>query len=126
MFLNPNIRGLLAAAMTLVMFEAVAKEGFYFNPAFLGDDPSLIADLSRFEKGAENLPGIYRVDVFVNKNPAGTRELEFRTATESGELYPCLTRDMLTEFNIDPNVLPEISASQECLNIAEIVPVCKM
>ena len=122
MFLNHNIRGVFAAAMTMVMFEVAAKEGFYFNPAFLGDDPSLVADLSRFEKGAENLPGIYRVDVFVNKNPAGTRELEFRTATENGELYPCLNRDMLTEFNVDFNALPEISATQTCLNIAEIIP----
>jgi outer membrane usher protein len=36
----------------------------YFNPRFLSDDPSAVADLSAFEKGLEAPPGRYRVDIY--------------------------------------------------------------
>ncbi|WP_447884808.1 fimbria/pilus outer membrane usher protein [Serratia fonticola] len=121
MFLNRCPHCALAAAIIMATFNTSAKEGVYFNPAFLGDDPSLIADLSRFEKGAENLPGIYRVDVFVNRNASGTHELEFRALSEGGDLYPCLSRDMLVDFNVDLSVLPEIDAGETCLSIADII-----
>lgn len=99
-----------------------AKEAFYFNPAFLSDDPAMIADLSRFEKGSEHLPGKYRVDVFVNENPAGTHEFDFRVDEKNGDLYPCLNRDMFSEFNVDPSVFKNIDVSQSCHKISDIVP----
>lgn len=122
MFLNRCIHGAFGVVLIMANFDASANEGVYFNPAFLGDDPSLIADLSRFEKGAQNLPGNYRVDVFVNRNASGTHELEFRAISEGGDLYPCLSRDMLVEFNVDFAALPEIDSEQTCLNISDIIP----
>ena len=39
------------------------KADIYFNPRFLADDPSAVADLSSFESGLEVPPGTYRVDI---------------------------------------------------------------
>lgn len=122
--LLPNCcsRGFFAASITLTTLSVSASEGVYFNPAFLGDDPSLVADLSRFEKGAQNLPGNYRVDIYVNGNSFGSRELEFRSVSESGDLFPCLSPELLEGFNIEPATLSGIDVTATCLNISEIIP----
>jgi outer membrane usher protein FimD/PapC len=121
MLINRYTNGVFAASITLTAFSGSATERFYFNPAFLGDDPSLIADLSRFEKGAENLPGNYRVDIYVNRNAVGTRELEFRALSDGGELYPCLRREMLDDFNVDTSALHGIDTASSCLNISNVI-----
>lgn len=121
MFQNISIYGAVTAVLSMTASTVSANEGFYFNPAFLGDDPSLIADLSRFENGAENLPGHYRVDVYVNGNGVGARELEFRAVSDAGDLYPCLNVDMLEEFNVDLSALANIDLSDSCLNLPDII-----
>ncbi len=125
MLLNRYIHSIFAASISLTAFPGAASDGFYFNPAFLGDDPSLVADLSRFEKGAENLPGSYRVDIYVNRNAAGTRELEFRALSDAGDLYPCLSLDMLEEFNVDIAALTGIDPTSLCLNISDVIKDAK-
>lgn len=125
MFLNRYIHVFFASSITLTAFSGVASDGFYFNPAFLGDDPSLVADLSRFERGAENLPGNYRVDIYVNGNAAGVRELEFRAMPDSAELYPCLSGEMLEEFYVNTAALKDIDPASACLNISNIIQDAK-
>ncbi len=73
---------ILARATMLVMGTYAVSPGYAgtFDPAFLetfGSDTS-VADLSRFsaESGAQ-LPGIYRVDIYVNDRQIDTRELFF-------------------------------------------------
>lgn len=50
----------------------------YFNPAFLSNDPSAVADLSRFSKNDGQAPGTYRVDIYLNQNFVKTRDVEFK------------------------------------------------
>ncbi len=50
----------------LVVFVSAAfnaQAETWFDPAFFKDDPSMVADLSRFEKGQKITPGVYRVDI---------------------------------------------------------------
>lgn len=57
-----------------------------FNPKFLEDVQGVgqHVDLTMFEKGQEQqLPGIYRVSVYVNEQRMETRTLEFKEATEA-------------------------------------------
>ncbi len=57
-----------------------------FNPEFLEDVQGVgqHVDLTMFEKGQEQqLPGIYRVSVYVNEQRMETRTLEFKEATEA-------------------------------------------
>ena len=49
----------------------------YFNPAFLSNDPSAVADLSRFNKEGGQAPGSYRVDIYINDTFISTRDVDF-------------------------------------------------
>lgn len=61
--------------LTSQAFSAQAE--FYFNPRFLSDDPTAVADLSGFENGQEIPPGTYRVDIYLNDGYMTTRDVTF-------------------------------------------------
>ncbi|MEQ0188780.1 fimbrial biogenesis usher protein [Klebsiella sp. CN_Kp098] len=67
----------VALGVCLSLMQKPALAGVYFNPAFLSDDPSAVADLSRFEKGGAQPPGTYQVDIYVNQDMYKTRKLNF-------------------------------------------------
>lgn len=115
-------RTLIAAALATAMREAAAEEGYYFNPAFVADDPSAVADLSRFESGSQNLPGTYRMDVVVNNVLIDTRDVIFEESKEEKGIYPCVSRDFLEEVAVNVDAFPDIPADVSCLNITEAVP----
>ncbi|WP_277994486.1 FimD/PapC N-terminal domain-containing protein [Aeromonas encheleia] len=51
-----------------------------FNPAFLSGDPSSVADLAAFENN-DQLPGSYRIDIFLNGQFVDTRDVVFVAST---------------------------------------------
>ncbi|WP_050487712.1 FimD/PapC N-terminal domain-containing protein [Escherichia coli] len=64
----------------LVVFVSAAfnaQAETWFDPAFFKDDPSMVADLSRFEKGQKITPGVYRVDIVLNQTIVDTRNVNF-------------------------------------------------
>ncbi|BEM36229.1 outer membrane usher protein (plasmid) [Serratia marcescens] len=65
-----------ALAVFIALTGAVQAQD-WFNPAFLSGDRGEVADLSRFENGAGQLPGVYRVDIWVNDEFATTNTLRF-------------------------------------------------
>ncbi len=65
----------LALAIALAPASGWAEN--YFNPAFLSDDPSAVADLSTFSRNAR-AAGMYRVDVYLNNTFLATRDIAFR------------------------------------------------
>lgn len=125
---------LMGLTLTLVSVMALPKSWAdnYFNPAFLSDDPSKIADLSRFE-GNSQAPGVYRVDVYLNGAFLATRDIAFHavkspTATQaSGDdtgLSACLTPDMLSEMKVNIEAFPTLlkPGSDGCADIAAAIP----
>ncbi|WP_414163441.1 fimbria/pilus outer membrane usher protein [Superficieibacter sp. BNK-5] len=102
---------------------AFARE--YFNPALLGiDGPGKeLTDLSAFEDGIGQMPGVYRVDVIVNKNAQGTRDVNFsmqKDAAGNETLQPCFSVDELREFGIRTEQFPQLSAGGECASLSAI------
>ena len=71
-----------------------------FNTAFIQgtDEP---ADLKEFLRGNSVLPGVYRVDVYVNRVLSGRNDVRFTQNTASGLIEPCLTLEMLRAFGLD-------------------------
>lgn len=55
---------------------------YYFNPEFLADDPSAVADLAYFEKANTQLPGIYQVDIYLNGLFFASRNVTFRSQAQ--------------------------------------------
>ena len=97
----------LIACALLVMMRPAAAES-YFNPAFLSPDEASVADLSRFEKGNQ-LPGTYHVDIYVNDNFIGSKDITFidsRNGTfnaggQSGGLFPCVDNNLLSTLGVN-------------------------
>ncbi|MCU4434256.1 outer membrane usher protein FimD [Acinetobacter bereziniae] len=98
-----------------------------FNPAFLADNLSntQISDLTRFEKSTHQLPGIYRVDVYVNDQYVFTRDINFTEKPESGDitgLFPCFDSKTLQGFGINIAQYPLLSEeNQQCIDFISII-----
>ncbi len=99
-----------------------------FNPALLGaDNPQQgVTDLSVFEEGGGNqLPGTYRVDIYINNQQQDTRDVEFRTqknADGKESLQPCLSVDQLKEMGVKTDLFPGLAADkgQQCAQLSAI------
>ena len=86
-----------------------AQADVQFNPAFLSGDPSSVADLAAFEQN-EQLPGTYRVDIFLNDQFVDTRDVVFAVSTSKKDgdgLRPVLSVDDLVDFGVDKQALSE-------------------
>ncbi len=86
-----------------------AQADVQFNPAFLSGDPSSVADLAAFEQN-EQLPGTYRVDIFLNDQFVDTRDVVFAVSTSKKDgdgLRPVLSVDDLVAFGVDAQALSE-------------------
>ncbi len=55
----------------------------YFNPAFLLENGTSVADLSRFERGNHQPAGVYRVDLWRNDEFIGSQDIVFESTTEN-------------------------------------------
>lgn len=99
----------------------------YFNPSFLSDDPSAVADLSKFEKNGGQIPGTYRVDIYLNDQFVATKDVKFiapENKANSG-LQPCLTQKNLVALGINVQAIQSLvknpPAEDTCLDLAALV-----
>ena len=112
------------ALLTGTMMNAQARD--YFNPALLelGTPGQNAVDLSSFEDKGGQLPGSYRVDVFLNNEKMDTRDVEFRLGKDAkgGEtLLPCIPVDDLTGWGVLTKKFPQVGApGSACANLAAI------
>ncbi|MFG1174663.1 fimbrial biogenesis usher protein [Erwiniaceae bacterium CAU 1747] len=111
----------LVLTCSTISFSAHSE--LWFNPRFLSDDPTSVADLSGFEKGQEVPEGIYRVDIYVNENLISTKDVAFKTNSEEQQLYPCLTWHQLAEMNINTAAVPGIEQlpESECALFTQMI-----
>ena len=84
-----------------------------FNPALLEVDAPHqgTTDLSVFEDGAGQPPGIYHVDIYLNNDFQDTREVEFglqKDASGNESLQPCLSVAELNEMGIKTELFPAL------------------
>ncbi|WP_244212353.1 fimbria/pilus outer membrane usher protein [Buttiauxella izardii] len=105
-------------------FGAQARD--VFNPLLLevGAPQQGVTDLSVFEEGAGQPPGIYRVDIFLNNDQFDTRNVEFslqKDAQGKETLQPCLSVAMLHEMGVKTDLYPELGAKEaKCAKLSAI------
>lgn len=119
-------------AMILYMaFPLVGGAETFFNPTFLSDDPAAIADLSRFNKGEGQPPGIYRVEIYVNAEYVVSRDIAFQLSRPSDKpsgddsgLEPCLTPTLLEQLNVNLRAFPSLQGEpvSACINLPQAIP----
>lgn len=88
-----------------------------------------MADLSRFEKGNHQPPGIYRVDIWRNDEFVATRDIRFETSStktgeKSGGLMPCFDLAWIKRLGVNTTAFPALGQSREetCINLPEAIP----
>lgn len=101
----------------------------YFNPAFLLENGTSVADLSRFERGNHQPAGVYRVDLWRNDEFIGSQDIVFESTTEntgdkSGGLMPCFNQVLLERISLNSSAFPELAQQQnnKCINLLKAVP----
>lgn len=93
-----------------------------FNMAFLQGQAST-ADLRTLLSNSNVPEGVQRVDLYVNQQRTGRRDITFKHNPRTDENEPCFDQEMLDQVGIDMSKLPApVSAGATCLRLPEIVP----
>lgn len=124
------------AMAVIFAWSAPAQAALHFDPAMLDTDSTDVADLSHFEQGGgAQPPGNYSVELFINGNSQGNRELRFspRSAEaaannlevhDSTGLVACLTRKDLIAMGVNADAYPALrnAAPDQCLSPGHYIP----
>lgn len=125
---TPHLTG-VALSTLAALYPSLSQGESYFNPAFLSSDAASVADLSRFEKGNHQPPGVYRVDIWRNDEFVATQDIRFETTTvktgeKSGGLMPCFNLEWVKRLGINTAAFPALSQEKDnaCINLPEAIP----
>lgn len=96
----------------------------YFNPAFLSDDTSAVADLSVFENEKRQLPGSYHVDIYLNDKFIRSGPLNFAASDDAPSgLQACLSSEFLVSLGISTVTGSDSDKNKnDCVNLGTIIP----
>jgi len=102
-----------------------------FNPAMLSGSGDKI-DVSRFTHGNSVSPGDYRVDVYINQEWLGRRDIEIKTQPGHTESLPCVTKTLLLQLGVNLAALPQTqenialgsdtTSGNSCVDMAQQLP----
>ncbi|MGE8384185.1 MAG: FimD/PapC N-terminal domain-containing protein, partial [Pseudomonas putida] len=68
-------------------------------------------------------PGRYPVQLLVNLDPAGVRELQFELSPDGGQLVPCLAPSLMAELGLRLDAIADPTALEHaCLDLPRLVP----
>jgi outer membrane usher protein len=120
----------MGVAITMLISAVMVRESHaeqVFNPEFLSDGlpNAQISDLTRFDRSTHQLPGVYRVDVYVNDQYAFTRDINFvesDKAQDATGLLPCLDLKTLQGFGVNTAQYEGLSdPNQQCIDFSSII-----
>lgn len=133
------------AVFVFIFLTGRSQAQDWFNPAFLVGDGNEVADLSRFENNAGQLPGAYRVDIWVNDVFITTNTLRFNPIEQFQDrsnahdsvlgankkkddrtgLLPCLNIKWLNRLGINiksGNSLSGLEKLEQCIDFISVFP----
>ena len=116
----------LAQLVLPVMGITNVKAREYFNPALLelGSPGQGKVDLSAFEEQGGQIPGTYRVDIYLNNNRVDTRSVDFRMIKDSAgneALHPCLSVSDLEKWGVLVSKFPDLTVpGSVCANLQAV------
>ncbi|EJD6672740.1 TPA: fimbrial biogenesis usher protein [Providencia rettgeri] len=126
---NISLPCLLALMVSLNVNPIYAEE--IFNPAFLSSDVGDVADLSRYEKGEGQPPGVYQVDLYLNDTFLGAQHISFSTIEKTSSvdqvddtgLTPCLAKGWLIKQGVNIMSIPELAGldDADCVDLPNAI-----
>ena len=111
---------------------AAASGGFAeFDRGMLAGGDSNAAELARFARGNQVLPGIYNVDVSVNQNWVGRLDVRFAAPTPGASAVPCVDQHLLTRMSVAPvksatDAIAQLKTPDACIQLEQLIPGAKM
>ncbi|MCJ3377171.1 fimbrial biogenesis outer membrane usher protein [Klebsiella pneumoniae] len=117
------LTGYIALVLSVSAEFVEAKD--YFNPELLEFDGNsdLKASLSTIGNGHQ-LPGIYHVDIFINNEFIGTKDIDFRDnyigKSNKDRLTPCFSYGFMKNISVNMELFPNILSDGECVNLSLI------
>nr|WP_233971230.1 fimbrial biogenesis usher protein [Lelliottia sp. WAP21] len=118
---------LLAFCIGSALQPALAET--WFNPAFLSADPNAVASLKHFESADNQLPGSYRVDIYLNGNFVESRDVAFIASPKNGGdsgLIPAFTAKDWDALGVNTAGFPAFQAEKAAetpVAIADAIPM---
>ncbi len=83
-------------------------------------------DLSRFERGNPVMPGAYRVDVYLNNEWVGRRDVQFAAPSPDASALPCVTPELLRMMSLPRDKLSVDAqaalADGTCTDLTALIP----
>lgn len=124
-FAPTHLATLIAAVLGISLLPGSVWAEDYFNPHALELDtpgqPSV--DLERFSSQGGQLPGHYRVDVFLNGTRIDSRDVNF--VDVEGALQPELTAQQLKDMGVNVGAFPtleQLPAAQLITRLQDYIP----
>jgi len=114
--------GLMSAAVIASDVALAAELSFDLNAFSSGLASSV--DTSRFNTSNQMSPGVYRVDIVVNGQTLGRREVEFVAAHAKTGAQPCLSREVLEKIGIAMDKVDTDAHGRELSNPAAAGQYC--
>lgn len=110
--------------------DASAAEGGFanFDRSMLAGAGRGTADLSRFEHGNPVLPGIYNLDVYLNRNWVGRMDVRFAapSADANANGVPCISTELLDRMGLAPAKADAATAAKlsapACVSLGDLIP----
>ncbi|MFJ4110468.1 fimbria/pilus outer membrane usher protein [Pseudomonas sp. NPDC089758] len=128
---TPSASRLLAIACGTLLLPTArvawsTAEPLGFDPAFIHQTDGQLAGTAALHGLASQTrlaPGRYRIDVSVNFDYLGPRDLELRNSEDGKGLQACMTAALLREAGLREEALPTpLPEADPCLNLAHWVP----
>ena len=108
---------------------ATGASGSYadFDRSMLAGAGHDTADLSRFEHGNPVLPGIYNLDVYLNKDWVGRMDVRFAAPSRDANAVPCISTELLDRMGVVPAkagaaAAARLSSPSACVTMGELIP----
>ncbi|UAN45152.1 fimbrial biogenesis outer membrane usher protein [Serratia sp. JSRIV001] len=105
----------------------MSEKTYRFDPALLGNHQADSVDIALFSEDGAQLPGPYRVDIFLNRKRVDSREIVFVAKKGKKELSPCFSREILLRYGVlvddYPEMLTKEDETSQCIDLSAITGV---
>lgn len=108
--------------------DASAGSGFAdFDRSMLAGNGGNTTDLARFEHGNPVLPGIYNLDVYLDRNWIGRMDVRFAAPSSDASAVPCVSASLLERMGLAPAksaaaATAQLQTTTACVGLDRLIP----
>jgi outer membrane usher protein len=102
-----------------------------FDRSMLAGKGGHTADLARFEHGNPVLPGVYNLDVYLDRNWIGRMDVRFAAPSADASAVPCVSTSLLGRMGLVPAksaaaAVAQLQSPAACVGLDQLVPGARL